>query len=150
MNLEAPWSFYFALQAKLMKSDKIDDASWGYEVALHRILSSDPACDPAFSNDDIDRWVQSEGRRARSRAKLRRLHMAGLEDVDGATERALQARHELRAVRKLVSDEEWMLLWARSEGSGYAEMAASTGKTSGALRVRILRLRHKLRVALAA
>jgi hypothetical protein len=151
MNLLPPWSLYLALQTKVLKSNKVDDASWGCEAALNRILSSDPACDPRpVSDEDIDRWGRSEGRRERHRARLRRLHMGRPENEQAASERALHARQELRAVRELVSNEEWALLYAVSEGGGYDEIAARTGRSSGALRVRILRLRHRLSVALAA
>jgi len=150
MNPQAIWSSYLAVQAKLLKSDKADDVSWGREAALNRILSSDPRCDPSVSHGDIDRWVQSESRRERHRAKLRRIHMTHSEDVHSASEGAPQARLKLRAVKRLATAEEWMLLRARSDGWDYAEIAARTGMTTGTLRVRILRLRQRLSVALAA
>ena len=76
--------------------------------------------------------------------------MTNLEDEHAASVRALQARQELRAARELVSDEEWTLLCAVGEGRRYDEIAARTGRSSGALRIRILRLRHRLSAALAA
>lgn len=150
MNLSSPWNLYLALQTKLLKSNEVDDASWGCEAALNRMLTSDPACDPPVSNEDIDRWTRSESRRERHRARLRRLRMVRLADEHAASERELLAQQKLRAVRELVTDEEWTLLYAVSEGRGYAEIAAITGRNSGALRIRILRLRLRLRVALAA
>jgi DNA-directed RNA polymerase specialized sigma24 family protein len=67
------------------------------------------------------------------------------EDEYRASERALHARQELQEVKELFTGEEWTLLWAVGEGREYDEIAAKTGKSAGALRVRILRLRHRLR-----
>jgi DNA-directed RNA polymerase specialized sigma24 family protein len=150
MNLPAPWDLYRALQIKLLKGSKVDDASWGCEAALNRILRSDLARDPPVSNEDINRWARSESRRERHRASLRRLRLTHLEVEHPAIERALHERQELRKARELVTDEEWTLLCAVSEGRGYDEIATRTGRSSGALRIRILRLRHRLSAALAA
>lgn len=150
MNLPYPWDLYFALQTKLQRSNKVDDASWGCEAALNRILSSDPACDSPIGTEDIDRWARSERRRERHRADLRMTYLET--EYDAARERALQARQGLRAARRLVTDQEWALLYAVGEGWSYAQIAAKTGtgRSSGALRVRILRLRRRLSVALVA
>jgi DNA-binding NarL/FixJ family response regulator len=148
MNLPFPWNSYLALQSRLLKSHNVDDTFWGCEAALTRILSSDLVCDAPFSNDDIDRWARNESRRARHRTKLRLLYLE--EEHVLSEERALYARQELRAVRELVTNEEWTLLCSVSEGRGYDEIAARTGRSSGALRVGVSRLRHRLRAALAA
>ena len=117
---------------------------------MNRILTFGPECDRPVSSEDTDRWARSAGRRERHRARLLRLHMADREDEHAASERAFHARQELRAARELVAAEEWALLYAVAEGRGYDEIAVRTGRSSGALRIHILRLRHKLTIAMAA
>ena len=146
-NLLPPWDSYLALQTKLKDSTTVDDMSWGREAALDRILASD-----ALVAEEIERAVHSESRKERYRARLRRQHLSSKEDrIDG--EAVVKARQHLWIVRDRVTDEDWALLSAVGAGSAYSEIAVAAGTaaaSSGALRVRVQRLRQRLSDALAA
>jgi hypothetical protein len=62
---------------------------------------------------------------------------------------ALDARSELRLVRSQVSTTDWALLGAVGLGSEYSEIAALSGGTAVAVRVRVMRLRRQVLSAVA-
>jgi DNA-binding NarL/FixJ family response regulator len=142
--LPPPWDHYLALQTKLKVSTIVDGTSWGFEAALNRILASDSVS----SSEEIERAARSESRRERHRARLRRQNLPSEDYIDG--ENVVQARQHLRIVRERVTDEEWTLLSDIGEGGSYDEIAAVASTSSGALRVRIQRLRQRICGALAA
>ena len=116
----------------------------GLEAALNRCIASDvPA--PVGA---VERSASNESRRERNRAGLRRRHLLNDEIRDDA-EAFLQARQQLRIVRAAVTDQEWALLSDVGAGTSYGEIAAATSASSGALRVRVQRLRRKV-ITLAA
>lgn len=143
-NLQPPWDCYLELQTKLKNSSIVDETSWGREAQLNRMLESGAI--PA--TDEIERVARSERRLERYRASLRRQHLSGDEKrADGET--VVQARQQLRLVKKAVTDDEWNLLADVGEGASYNEMATATGVSAGALRVRVRRARLKINVLLA-
>ena len=149
MNLPPPWDKYLQRQRKLFKSNIVDGTSWGREAQLNRILASDPACEQP-SAEELDRAARSEARRERHRARLRRLYIPRAEFEHEERERVLQVREDLRTAKARATGEEWALLRAVGDGSTYAEIATEVGASSGALRVRVLRLRNALRIGLSS
>jgi len=146
-DLPHPWREYLGYQRKLANSSTIDVLSWGREAALNRILSNPALCSPP-STEEINRAARSERRRERHRERLRLMHLPRLDHVE--FESAALARIDLRKVRAQTTAVEWVLLSEVAEGRSYDEIAASTGVSSGALRVRILRIRHRIAGTFAA
>jgi DNA-directed RNA polymerase specialized sigma24 family protein len=143
-NLQPPWNQYLALQSTLRDSNTVDDLNWGREAALNRILASDLRT----GVDEIERAAKSESRGERYRAGLRRKYLSREEPVVDV-EAVVQARQRLRIVKAATTEDEWALLGNIGEGSSYQEIAAASGASAGALRVRVRRAREKLN-ALAA
>jgi DNA-binding NarL/FixJ family response regulator len=143
-RLEPQWEHYLALQAKLKDSRTVDDANWGREAALNRILAASP--ERRLAVEEIDRAARSEARRERHRARLRRHHLASPSQPQ-QPEHKLEARQIVGAIRRLVTSADWALFCALGDGHDYKEIAAQTSVTPGALRVRVLRLREKLQAA---
>jgi len=144
-KLPPPWDYYLNVQAKLRKSTTVDDSSWGLEAALDRILAAGATASPQA----IERTARSESRRERHRARLRRQHRLREEAVmDGKAQ--VRARQHLRIIKGSVSENDWMLLCDLGAGCNYDEIAATTGASAGALRVRAHRLRDEFVRALAA
>lgn len=138
-KLQPPWDLYLALQTKLKDSPTVDDASWGREAALNRILASE---EPR-PVDEIERVARSEGRRERHRARLRRRYFSReISHPDG--EAVVQARQQLRLVKATVSEDDWSCLVHIGKGVSYNEIAAASGIRAGTIRARILRLRHRI------
>jgi hypothetical protein len=135
------WSKYAQLQAELRDNHSVGDRSWGIEAGLNRILAAPIGESPANDND-IQRAVSSRQRRERHRAALRRLYLVNNE-AGPHPEAFLQARAELRSIRAKVISSDWHLLCAVGVGLEYAEIATVKGASTGALRVRVSRLRRK-------
>lgn len=145
MSLESPWDYYLVLQTQLRDSTIVDDFSWGLEAALNRSVASD-APPPIV---EVTRASQSEGRRERYRANLRRHRLSRDElCIDG--EAVLQAREQLRMVEECVTEEELKLLARVGDGHAYSEIAEATNSSPGGLRVRVARLRRWISAVLAA
>jgi hypothetical protein len=136
--LTPPWDQYLAVQANLGTSRTIDDVSWGREAQLNRLLAATTGLAP----DELERVGQSESRRERHRARLRRMHSS---EVHFEGEALVHARDHLRLIKSGVAPKEWDLLAGIGSGVTYSELAASTGAKEGALRVRIARVRQRLR-----
>jgi hypothetical protein len=131
--LPHPWNNYARLQTELRRNNRIDRA-WGAEAALTFICSiGSPA------SDDADRAARSEARRERHRAVLRRWYLS--EDNLRIDPRC---GADLALIKAWVTPADWDLLSAIGEGCSYQEVAAKTGQTPGALRVRVTRLRKRL------
>lgn len=139
-ELPYPWSIYAQLQSDLQQRDRIDDKTWGLEAQLNRLLRPTPA------PDDVRRAGESESRKERHRAKLRRTYGFG-QSVEETFESALFAREQLCHIRETLSAPDWDLLTDVAAGVSYEELAASIDTTAGALRVRTYRLRLLLRAA---
>lgn len=137
-DLSPPWDQYLAVQAKLGTSRSIDSVSWGREAQLNRLLAATEGVSP----DELERVGRSESRRERHRASLRRKHHEEAR-LDG--EALVHAREHLRLIKTAIEPREWDLLAEMGAGATYAELADSTGAKEGALRVRIVRLRQRIR-----
>ncbi|SRR6266481_4452682 len=139
-DLLHPWSAYLRLQTKLARRRQIDDYSWGLEAGLSRILTG-----AIPSGEDVDRAVRSESRKERYRIQLRHAYLKTKDlTVKPIPENALDARRHLRRIRARVTAEEWALLRAVGEGFEYKELAVASNAATGALRIRVLRLRRRL------
>lgn len=142
-----PWNDYRRFQAELAACDRVDDRSWGLEAALGKLLDSFGG---ALTEEELDRTVESTGRKERHRARLRRIFpAAGTSGQPAAPDARLDARDQLRVAHAQTGTEDWALLRAIGEGTTYGEMASSRGITAGRLRVRVLRLRRGLELVLA-
>jgi hypothetical protein len=139
MDLPYPWSAYARVQSDLDASSVIDDRAWGLEAGLAELLAS---LETPSESATVRRAIDAESRRERHRARLRRIHFAGWENVGGEPESVLDARRRQRSVRARISGPDWALLYAIGEGHDYRELASELGVTPGRLRVRVLRLRR--------
>jgi len=139
-DLPLHWGAYLRLQTKLARERQVDEHTWGLEAGLNRILTA-----TITSDEDVDRTVRSEGRKERYRTQLRHVYL-NTEDlaVKPICENALHARRRLLRIRSRVTAEEWALLRAVGEGFEYKELAVASKAATGALRIRVLRLRRKL------
>ena len=131
-----PWAEYQRIQEALLRRDHLDDIAWGLEAALDRSLRS-------ASREDVCRAASNASRKERYRARLRRLHLHD-EPVRSVEQMAI-AREQLQQIRMSVSLADLDLLEAVACGARYAEIAVESNTNSGALRVRVLRLRQRLR-----
>jgi hypothetical protein len=141
--LDFPWGKYACLRAELQANRSVGNRSWGIEAGLNRILSAGLTSHPPANDEDIERAISNEQRRERHRAALRRRHLVK-EEGGPDPETSLQARAELRSVRAKAIKSAWNLLCAVAVGHDFAEIAAAKGGTSGALRVRVFRLRREM------
>jgi hypothetical protein len=137
-DLPDQWSAYARLQEKLADRSEVDDYSWGLEAGLNRLLTADL---PGVQG--LERAAQSESRKERYHARLRRIHLNVESSAEGP-ENALDDRRRLHLVKNLLAPDEWWFLLSIGEGYDYNEIAAALKTTSGALRVRLLRLRSAL------
>jgi len=135
-NLEPPWDSYFSVQQELKNSSVADEASWGREAQLNRIVAAGTLSDA----DEFERVARSERRLERYRAGLRRRHLVSEGHVDG--EAVVHARLQLLMIKDVAGDA-WPLLMNLGQGFGYGELATATGVSEGALRVRAQRARRK-------
>lgn len=139
-DLPHPWNMYERLQNSLRHQHCVGDRSWGTEAGMAHILNAPASF--SLTQHEIKQVVANDRRRER-RLHCRRVPMP--EDV--ATphpEGALHARHALLAIQRNVSDPNWQLLNALAIGTDYKEIARITRARSGALRIKVLRLRKVL------
>lgn len=139
-DLPEPWATYARLQGALMRRDRVDDVAWGIEAGLTRCL------DQTTSPEDVRRSVAAESRRERHHQRLRRVHLSE-DDVVLDCESAVIAAERLERAHAAVSEADWELLRNFANGRSYGELAATYLSTPGALRIRVMRIRLKLRVA---
>jgi len=138
---ESVWGAYERLQADLARRDHVDDRAWGLEAGLNSLLTERTA---AKWEAVATQAAETESRKCRHRARLRRLHLAS-EPVSVSADVALHARLNLSLLTPVLTRDQWILLLAVSEGYGYQELAGLFGVSVGALRVRVLRLRARVR-----
>ncbi len=141
IGLPYPWDEYARRQAKLARTIRVGDQSWGLEAGLNRIVSAPSGCPP--TRDEIDRAVASASRRERYQAGLRLANLAQ-NAVTAHPEGALLALTELRTARTRLPQDGWALLSEVAAGRNYEQLAAELGARAGALRARVLRLRRAL------
>jgi hypothetical protein len=142
-ELPQPWAHYLDFQTKLSQTNRVDDSSWELEEALTFITKNpDQATLP-----NITRASQRRGRRERYQKQLRLIRLTHLnETLD--VEVQLQARQTLRVVRQRVTDEEWDILCRLSDGDQYGDIVPSA--RAGVVRIRVMRIRRRLEIALSA
>jgi hypothetical protein len=146
-NLSSLWSAYSRLQTELAHRE-VNSQSWGLEAGLNSLLKFALDSQPP-TTEDIDRTVASGRRRERHRTHLQLLyHPSPNETVHPDT--ALHCRHELLRIKAQLGIRAWTILRAVGEGWSYKELATAAGMTPGNLRVRILRLRHRIGTQVAA
>jgi hypothetical protein len=144
-DLPHPWDAYLCIQEKLSRKNRIDNKSWGYEAGLNKILASDPAI-TSPQPDEIQRTIASAERRDRyNKAQLRLINLEDDSSTRTAELGALEAREELKLIKKSVPPADWALLLLIGIGHDYSYIAALQNSTTGRLRARILRIRRSLK-----
>lgn len=143
-NLPLKWRKYLSLQKRLAQSRTADGESWGLEAAMNRAVDA-PA---AMTAEETQRTIQTAARRERHRNALRRTY--GPPDLTLDIESQAEAREQLGIAAAAVSEREWTLLSEVAGGETYSTVAAESGATEGALRIKVSRLRVRMRTALAA
>jgi|SRR5688572_7109970 len=133
-KLDPPWEDYLAAQTKLRDRSTVDDTSWSLEARLDRMLAG------AANTDEVERAGRTAARRERSRAAQRRRH-AATNSIDGV--RIAVAGVALGQVRSAVEDD-WPLLDDLGQGATFDELGEKRGKSAGAMRQRVFRLRNLL------
>ncbi|MGH9343569.1 MAG: hypothetical protein ACRD19_07405 [Terriglobia bacterium] len=137
-DLPDQWRKYARLQEKLAKKQQVDDFAWGLEAGLNRLLESNV---PPV--EEVDRTVKSASRKERYQEQLRRAHLADQESAKNSAD-IVDARRRLHLIKHSVTSQEYALLLAVGEGYEYKELGANQNMDTGALRVRMMRLRHSL------
>jgi hypothetical protein len=142
-ELPSPWDAYLRVQERLVNRSDLNRTTWGIEAALNQILLY-PTHSPG--DEDVERYASSERRKERHRAKLRLVYLAPtVSDQMGNPDGVIAARQRLRAITEVISNEDSALLRQIAEGYEYDEIAAASNTQPGALRVRVMRLRRRLR-----
>ena len=138
------WRAYARLQEKLLNSAKLDEASWGTEAALDRIVDANEALQ-TIGREEICRAAATARRRERYRASRRALYL--VIDRGPYAEDGLEAFAELSIAKDRVGEDNWALLRDVAFGHEYQALAVSRDAPPGALRVRVMRLRRLLLAA---
>lgn len=141
------WQAYARLQQQLAKSNTVDSWTWGLEAGLDYLLQ------PSIEPTKVDAVVSSAARKHRHRvASLRRVHAdishAILQDSRAGEENPTLRVIEIQQMGTVIADHvregDWRVLTALTAGEDYAVIAGREHTSSGALRVRVSRLRAKL------
>ena len=142
-DLPHPWGMYAHLQNNLRREHRVGDRSWGTEAGMDHILKLASGIPP--TEGEVDQVIATSRRRERHRGSRRE---PLLEDIATAhPEGLLSARSELAAIRRKVGDRNWELLKAVATGCDYKEISRATSMQTGAIRVKVLRLRAELTAA---
>ena len=141
-ELPHPWGAYLRHQEELAHRRDVDDRVWGLEAAMNRLL------DGALAPEEVDRAVDSGGRKERYRRALRSKRWEGQLAIP-TMEDALDAGQVLEDLGTQMCDADWCLLVEVGEGYRYCEIATSRGVTTGAIRTRVCRLRRCFRPSVA-
>ena len=139
--LPHPWSTYADLQASLENTNRITSYTWGQESALNKILDAERRCRTA-TPQEIMKSSSTGARRERSRSLLRRQHHREFSFRPIDVGRMLEARIVLMQIEAAIEPSDWTLLLAVSDQMG----ERGKPRTSGAIRVKVCRLRKKLRL----
>lgn len=142
-----PWAYYARLQQRSAKLTRLDPYWWGLESALayllHAIADGVVPKEKAALEGTLRRTIASGARLFRSRAAA--LMDFGQEtDGEPAPASGFEARSELRRIVRLVSSADQDVLIETGLGFSDREIAQHQDTTSGAVRVRLSRLRLKL------
>ena len=109
VDLPKHWGAYLRLQDELSRRSRLDDATWGYENGLNRLLDS------IFDGDqpsqiEIDRARAAGERRNRYQARLRALHISTDEPDDPHTDLiVVETRQTLEHIKNSVANMDWEL-----------------------------------------
>ncbi|MEJ0025938.1 MAG: hypothetical protein WDN01_07915 [Rhizomicrobium sp.] len=142
-----PWPYYADLQQRSRKLSRISDYWWGMESALAYLLAAIAAGTVPANPEDLvvtlNRTIASGARLHRSRAAAL-AELAPLAEPAPSGDGAAEARVELARIVRLVSSRDEQLLVDVGLGHTDREIADRRGSTSGAVRVRLSRLRLRL------
>ena len=145
-DLLDPWRVYARLQNELATLSTVDGRSWGLEGGLSHLIRSGL---DGITDTDAERACATSARRERSRARARRLHLAPwIKDVIDPWPK-LEARNTLAVLYAETSASEQALLHDVASGAGYSKIARRTGRSVGAARVQVMRLRARLKAIIA-
>ena len=144
-DLSHPWSVYADLQASLRNASRVTSRTWGLESALNEILDAQLRCSTA-TPQQIAKASSTAARRERAHSLLRRKHQHELSPKPVDVDRMLEARSALAQIKAAIESSDLSLLVS------VADQVGERGKTptSGAIRVKVCRLRKKLRMLLRA
>jgi DNA-binding NarL/FixJ family response regulator len=148
-SLQYPWSVYAALQLKVAKFHRSNDAAWGADDGLAHILTAIETgtvpTNPSDLNRDLKTAMATGAWNNRNRARIRLKYPKDLGDKDSLDPQlALIARERLQQLQGQLTETDWLILHSIAEGLSYAEISASTALTIASLRTRISRLRLRI------
>lgn len=162
MEIPSPWAAYAHQQCKLSQTSRTDTGA-AIESALNLILKADFPPD-GIDNDVFERAAATAARQDRYRARLRRRYLGSLnsgsdtEDsatwteltVDGSggvddLVNMIEARRQLQRIGARLGNVELSMLLDVAAGVPYDEIARTSGRSAGAIRTRVARIRAMLR-----
>ncbi len=149
-ELPGPWDAYLRLQDQLAETNVINHRSWALEAGLDAIIEAASAKEGSPERN-IATAIGTAERRERHRARVLRIKASECQSPSvklAAATDAAEAPVVLHQLRAGVSQQEWLLIVARAEGVGYDAIAKAACMTSGALRVKVSRVRQTLALQL--
>ena len=138
-DLPHPWSIYANLQTSLNDS-RVRSRTWGLESALNEILGAELRSIPT-TPEEIVTACSTGARRERARSLIRRRHPREFSPQQIDTVRMLEALNFLTKIKASIQPSDWRLLSTISDEVG----TRGKGRTSGAVRVKVCRLRKRIR-----
>ena len=144
-DLPHPWSIYANLQTSLSNDSRIRSRIWGLESALNEILEAELRSISA-TPEEIVTACGTGARRERARSLIRRKHRREFGAQQIEVVRILEARNFLTKIRESMQPSDWRLLIAVADEVG----KRGKRRTTGAMRVKVCRLRKRIRTLLRA
>lgn len=145
-NQNYAWRRYAELQKLSQNITIVGDYSWGIERALNHLLKLIQAgaipADPAELDAALKRAIASGSRLRRSQAASLRKWAAPPDSISVGN--AAVANLEIAEVGNSLKPRDGSILFSAAYGYTDREIASNFGLTSGAVRVRLSRLRAKL------
>lgn len=142
------WSRYADLQQQNQQSQHLNDHTWGNESALNWLLASiangTVPSNPAELDAALKRAIASGGRLRRSRSSM--LRRWAVESNAAVAHNPAEANIELAQIERSVEAGEASILFDAANGYTPREIAHRCASTPGAVRVRLMRLRRRLRL----
>lgn len=133
------WRDYMRLQTRLSQTKIVDSSSWGREAALNALLQDQQKITP-----DVDKIEASAARRERNHKHIDLHYLFPSSHAFTLTEPAIHATIQLSQIRAKTLARDWKLLLDIGCGAKYSELSGKFGRTVGAVRVRVNRLRASL------
>jgi len=143
---ESAWAAYGDLQRQSGDATRIDDRYWGLDRAMDRLLDSLCSGTVPLSKDDREAFLRREistGSRL-ERARESALQRHAQQSIIPCPHHQLEARIALSEVARSTKLDDALLLFDVGQGRTDIEIADRIGKSPGAVRTRVSRLRHKL------